>query len=104
MHIEVNKVSDSINVLLSGRLDSQSYLELESKMDEIFKESISSIVFDFSSLQYISSAGLRVILLFVKQTKTKNIDFKIINASEEIIDVFKLTGFIDIVSIDYKRW
>ena len=103
MHIEVNKVSDSINVLLSGRLDSQSYLELESKMDEIFKESISSIVFDFSSLQYISSAGLRVILLFVKQTKTKNIDFKIINASEEIIDVFKLTGFIDIVSIDYKR-
>lgn len=100
MHIEVNKVSDSINVLLSGRLDSQSYLELESKMDEIFKENISSIVFDFSSLQYISSAGLRVILLFVKQTKTKNIDFKIINASEEIIDVFKLTGFIDIVSIN----
>lgn len=100
MHIEVNKVSDSINVLLSGRLDSQSYLELESKMDGIFKESISSIVFDFSSLQYISSAGLRVILLFVKQTKTKNIDFKIINASEEIIDVFKLTGFIDIVSIN----
>lgn len=100
MHIEVNKVSDSINVLLSGRLDSQSYLKLESKMDEIFKESISSIVFDFSSLQYISSAGLRVILLFVKQTKTKNIDFKIINASEEIIDVFKLTGFIDIVNIN----
>ncbi len=99
MIIELKKENDSLRVLLLGRLDSQSYIELETKMGEILNEKISSLIFDFSSLQYISSAGLRVILLFVKQTKAKNINFEIVNASDEIIDVFNLTGFIDIVKI-----
>ncbi len=85
-------------VALEGRLDTVTAPELEEKLNE-FGDSIIDLVFDFSNLEYISSAGLRVMLL--SQKKMNKIGhMKIINACDDIKDIFEMTGFSDIIDIE----
>ncbi len=100
MNIIIERENQVCKVYLDGRLDTQTYMLLEERVNDILTDDITSLIFDFTKLHYISSAGLRVVLLFVKQTKKMNIKFEIVNMPNEIINVFKLTGFIDIVTIN----
>lgn len=74
-----------------GWLDTQTAPQLEEELSKL-DEGITSLVFDFAQLEYISSAGLRQVVAAYKKMASKD-GFKIINASDEILDVFKLTGF-----------
>ena len=63
---------------------------------------IESLILDFDKLEYIASAGLRIVMSAYKQLKDMNGEFSIIHASSEVMDVFKLTGFDQIFDIQAK--
>ena len=76
---------------ISGWLDTQTAPQLEEELSKLSDEA-TSLVFDFAKLEYISSAGLRQVVAAYKKMQQKE-GFKIINISDEVYDVFKLTGF-----------
>lgn len=95
--MEINK---SINekemaVVIKGRLDTVTAPDLEK---ELILDSVDSLVLDFKELEYISSAGLRV-LLASQKVMAKKSGMVIINANKEIKEIFELTGFDSILTI-----
>ena len=88
----VNKTEgNKVTLEISGWLDTQTAPQLEEALSKL-DESVTSLVFDFSKLEYISSAGLRQVIAAYKKMAGKD-GFKIIHVSEEVFDVFRLTGF-----------
>ena len=83
---------------ISGWLDTQTAPQLEEALSAL-DDSVTSLVFDFAKLEYISSAGLRQVIAAYKKMADKD-GFKIINISDEVYDVFKLTGFDQKINIE----
>ena len=98
MNIEIKRNSEEIIVEVVGRLDTTTAPTLEKTINENIND-IKNLVLDFKELKYISSAGLRVLLS--AQKKMKNIgSMKVINVCVEIMEIFEMTGFADILSIE----
>ena len=89
MTININNEGSTISIALSGRLDTTTAPELEQKYDDVFKEN-KELIFDFNGLDYISSAGLRVMLLAQKQANKQNLKMKVINVCPEINEIFEI--------------
>lgn len=94
MQIQKNKTDNQVTLHISGRLDTNTAPELETFISDIFSEA-DILIFDLSDLEYLSSAGLRVILHCEKQIKKKNGKFIVANVPNIIMDVFEVTGFTD---------
>ncbi len=86
-----------LTIALEGRLDTTTAPDLEKEVQESLG-GVSNLTFDLKALEYISSAGLRV-LLSAQKIMNKQGDMKIIGANEAIMEVFEVTGFIDILNI-----
>ena len=98
MVIEIKRNSEEIIIDVTGRLDTTTAPRLEKTFNDIIND-VKVLVLDFKGLEYISSAGLRVLLSAQKKMQ-KNGSMKLINVSEEIMDVFEITGFADILTIE----
>ena len=85
-------------VRISGRLDSVSAAELENHLNELLSDT-ELLVLDLKNLEYISSAGLRVIL-GVNKKMTGNRRCVIINVRDAVMEIFEVTGFADILTIE----
>ncbi|HAJ73843.1 MAG TPA: anti-sigma factor antagonist [Lachnospiraceae bacterium] len=85
-------------VFVSGRLDTITAPQLESDLKDSI-EGVTSLILDFSDLSYISSAGLRVLLSTQKQM-LKQGKMVIRNVNEAISEVFEITGFTEILTIE----
>ena len=85
-------------VALKGRLDTLTSPQLEEELNADLG-SVENLSFDFSGLEYISSAGLRVLLSAQKTMNTKG-SMTVKNVSEEIREIFDVTGFSDILTIE----
>lgn len=99
MEALIKKDGKSLCVTVSGKLDSLTSTELEKKLKENF-DGISELVFDFSGLEYISSAGLRVLLGSHKTMAAKGGVMTVKNANESIVDIFTITGMITIFNME----
>ena len=98
MMIEIKRNVENTVVELVGRLDTTTAPSLEKMLNEDIGES-KNLIFDFKGLEYISSAGLRVLLS--AQKRMQKIGFmKVINVCEEVMEVFEITGFADILVIE----
>ena len=98
MTIEIKKTSKETIIEIEGRLDTTTAPTLDNKVNEIVEET-KNLILDFKKLEYISSAGLRV--LFGAQKKMQKIgSMKLINVCEEVMEVFEMTGFADILVIE----
>ena len=98
MMIEIKRNVENTVVELVGRLDTTTAPSLEKMLNEDIGES-KNLIFDFKGLEYISSAGLRVLL--ATQKKMKQIgSMKLINVCESVMEVFEITGFADILTIE----
>ena len=96
--IEKNKNDAELTIALEGRLDTNTSPQLEKELkDEI--DGVTSLTFDFKALEYISSAGLRV-LLSAQKIMNKQGSMKITNVNSEIMEIFEVTGFSDILDIE----
>lgn len=96
----INKISEGekLTLALSGRLDTNSSPALEAEL----KQSVSGVkelIFDFSGVEYISSAGLRI-LLAAQKVMNRQGSMKLIGVNEDIMEVFEITGFSDILTIE----
>lgn len=96
----INKTEDGNKTVLTleGRLDTTTAPQLEEQTKECIP-STSDLTLDFAELSYLSSAGLRVILAAQKQMNAKSGKMVIKNINETIMEVFEVTGFIDILTI-----
>ncbi len=97
LQISKELIGDHLTVSIAGRLDINTVPELESQLDSSF-DGVSKLTFDFSDLEYISSAGLRIILSARKKMKSDNA-VVIKGASKEVRDIFEVTGFSSILDV-----
>ena len=98
MTIEKLLNGEEATLVVAGRLDTQTAPELEKEIDGIIAN-LKELVFDMTGLEYISSAGLRVILKAQKIMNTKG-SMKLIGVNDSIMEVFDITGFLDILTIE----
>ena len=98
--LNINKVVGDQKALVSleGRLDTITSPELEEQLQEILPE-ITELVLDFEKLDYISSAGLRV-LLATQKVMNKQGEMRVTNVGETIQEIFEVTGFSEILTIE----
>ena len=98
MNIEKSQNGNELTIKLSGRLDTITAPNLEAELKSCL-EGIDNLVFDLAELEYVSSAGLRT-LLMAQKTMNKQGEMKIIHVSEAVMEVFEVTGFSDILTIE----
>ena len=98
MMIEIKKNAEDTIIEIVGRLDTTTAPALEKTINEDVAE-VKNLVFDFKGLEYISSAGLRVLLSAQKKMQQVG-TMKLKNVCEDILEVFEITGFIDILTIE----
>ena len=98
MNINKNKEDAKMTNALEGRLDTTTAPLLEGELKDSLAD-ITELVFDFSKLEYISSAGLRV-LLVAQKAMNKQGSMVIRNVNDVIMEVFEVTGFSDILTIE----
>ena len=98
MTINKNLEGSKQTLSLEGRLDTVTAPALEAELKQSLND-VAELAFDFSKLEYISSAGLRV-LLAAQKTMNKQGSMVIRHVNESIMEVFEVTGFIDILSIE----
>jgi len=98
--LNINKKLEdkTLTVILEGRLDTTTAPQLEEELKNDLPD-VTSLVMDFEKLEYISSAGLRV-LLSAQKVMNKQGSMKIVHVSEPVMDVFDVTGFVDILTIE----
>ena len=98
MTIEKKVNGTALEIALEGRLDTMTAPELEKELNASLG-SADSLTLDFSKLEYISSAGLRVLLSAHKAMSGKG-GMKVIHVNEIVREVFEVTGFTDILNIE----
>ena len=98
MTIEKNLNGTELTVTIVGRLDTTTAPDLEASLKESF-EGVTKLILDFAELEYLSSAGLRVILA-AQKVMNKQGEMIIKNVNETINEIFEVTGFIDILTIE----
>ena len=97
MTITKTAENGTLRIALEGRLDTNTAPQLEAELKTSLS-GISELELDFSGLEYISSAGLRV-LLAAQKTMSRQGKMTIRNVNETIMEVFEITGFVDILTI-----
>ena len=97
MTIQKNLQGTTLHVALEGRLDTTTAPQLEAELKASL-DGITELDLDFEKLEYLSSAGLRV-LLAAQKTMNKQGSMVIHHVNETIHEVFEVTGFIDILTI-----
>ena len=98
MEYNFNKDGDKLSVEVSGRVDTTTAPQLEEAiLAEL--EGVKNLFLDFTNLEYISSAGLRLLLLLQKKMNAASGNFEVHNVNEFVMEVFEMTGFKDILTI-----
>ena len=98
MTIEIKRSMDELILELTGRLDTTTAPALDKTINENL-EGLKTLILDLKSLEYISSAGLRVLLSAQKKMQQVGV-MKVINVCELVMEVFEMTGFADILNIE----
>lgn len=98
MTIEKNLNAADLTITLTGRLDTTTAPQLEAELKASL-DGVAHLVLDFAGLEYLSSAGLRV-LLAAQKTMNKQGDMVVRHVNETIAEIFDVTGFSDILTIE----
>lgn len=100
MSLTINKIQNAMQttVVLGGRLDTTTAPELESQLRALLPDT-DVLILDFAALDYISSAGLRVLLVAQKEMNKKKGQMTLIHVNEAVMEVLEVTGFTDILTI-----
>ncbi len=98
LNIEKKTNGTELTVVLKGRLDTTTAPELEKELKASL-DGMTALIIDMTALDYISSAGLRV-LLSAQKTMNKQGEMKVVHVSETIMEIFEVTGFSDILTIE----
>ena len=100
MNTNITELDGGYVVELEGELDTAHALEVEQAMQPLHEVSGKSITIECTKLEYIASSGLRILLGLLKSAKAKGNKVVLKNLNDEIKEVFKMTGFIDLFDIE----
>lgn len=98
LNINKDLSGETLNIALEGLLDSKTAPDLEAILEELLPN-LTEINFDFEKLDYLTSAGLRVLLIAQQEMDDKNGKMTLKNVSDDIMEIFDYTGFADILTI-----
>ena len=98
MEIAKKQEGTTLQVALSGRLDTTTAPELEASLKASY-DGVTKLVLDFTHLEYVSSAGLRV-LLGAQKVMNRQGEMVLQHVNDDVKDVFEITGFSDILTIE----
>ena len=98
LNIEKKQEGTALTVKMEGRLDTNTAPVFQSEVEPML-ESVSSLMLDFEKVDYVSSAGLRVLLTFEQEMEEKNKTMELCHVNDIIHDVFDVTGFLEIMNI-----
>ena len=99
MNIIKNYNGQELTINVKGRIDTITAPDFENEINEEL-EKFNSLIIDFSDLEYISSAGLRVLIATQKKLKPENIPMTIKNVNDTISEIFRMSGFDKILKIE----
>ncbi len=98
MTIEKKIENGAVTLGIIGRLDTQTAPELDKELSTVL-DGCENLIFDMEGLEYISSAGLRIILKAQKAMKAQG-SMKLVHVNESVMEVFDITGFLDFLIIE----
>ena len=98
MTLEIKKTAEATTIEIVGRLDTTTAPVLDKAINEEIGD-VKNLVLDVKAMEYISSAGLRVLLSAQKKMQKLG-SMKVMNVCEEVMEVFEMTGFADILTIE----
>ena len=98
MTIEIKRNAEEITLAVAGRLDTTTAPALDKAISEDIQDA-KNLILDLNGLEYISSAGLRVLLTAQKKIQKVG-SMKVTNVCAEVMEVFEITGFADILVIE----
>ena len=99
MEVKFNKQDSTLTVAISGNIDTVTAPELDSQLQENLS-GIKDLILDFAAVDYISSAGLRVILVANQQMEDVDGNMTVKNVNEDVRDVFEMTGFDSLLNLE----
>ncbi len=97
--IEKSREGDTLTVMLKGMLNTKTAPELAKELEGIGKDH-KTLIFDMSELQYLTSAGLRVLLQAEQDAEDDERQMIVRNVCQEIMDIFTQTGFLDVLTVE----
>ncbi|MGN0501382.1 MAG: STAS domain-containing protein [Ruminococcus sp.] len=100
MQIKTDVNNSKLLISLSGRLDTITSPQLEEEINNISLDEIETIIFDVKELEYISSAGLRLVLKAHKKMTAQGGQLKLINVNDMIMEILDMTGMSDFLDIE----
>ncbi len=98
LSIRSNLSGNTLNIALEGNIDIKTSSDLETEINSKIDQ-VTEINFDFAKLEFLTSAGLRVLLAAQQEMEDKGGTMTLKNVNDEIMDVFNLTGFVDVLTI-----
>lgn len=98
MNVNIKTDGNIVIISIEGSIDSKTAGDLQSQIMEKVSET-NNVLLDLTKVDYVSSAGLRVLLMIYRQIKSKNGKVILVGVSEEIRDVMSMTGFINFFEI-----
>jgi anti-sigma B factor antagonist len=99
MEVKFNKQDSNLTVVISGNIDTVTAPELDAKLQENIT-GIKDLILDFAAVDYISSAGLRVILMTNQLMEDVDGNMTVKNVNEDVRDVFEMTGFDSLLNLE----
>lgn len=98
MNIEQKRDGNALTIAPEGYLDTTTAPELRAVLETAL-DGVTELTFDFEKLEYISSSGLRL-LLYAQKTMGEQGKMKVIHANNIILEIFEVTGFVDVLTIE----
>ena len=100
MDIEKDYNEKELTLSIKGRIDTITSQDLDKEITEEMGN-FDSLIIDFTDLEYISSAGLRVLIATQKKLKPENIPFVIKNVNDTVNEIFRMSGFNKVLKIEW---
>ena len=97
--IETKRDGQVLSVQLQGRLDGSNSNEFYEGVEAAIEDGDAAVVIDMAQLAYISSAGLRVLLMLAKMLEDRNVGFAVCSLSKQIKEVFDIAGFDKVIGV-----
>ena len=100
MTTSIQEIDDKYVVTLAGEMDTAAANEAEEVLKQLYQNEGKEVVFECENLEYIASSGLRILINILKSTMSKGTRVVLRNVNDDIKNVFKLTGFLNIFEFE----
>ncbi|MDD3593998.1 MAG: STAS domain-containing protein [Candidatus Gastranaerophilales bacterium] len=100
MELSVKQIGPVLTVLARGRIDMLNTPTFEFEVNKAITDEVKELILDFTYVEYLSSLGLRIVLELQKKMNAKGGTMKLMNVNDNIMDIFEITGFTNILTIE----